>query len=372
MKAMLIGRMLLICSIFTGLTTLDAFTHKPIDTPYISRENNSIPFKLMRNKIIVPVRVNNSKELNIILDTGMPSDGLLLFEKELADELKLTGASRYRISGAGKGKVTYATRTEANLLTLAGNEFKNQSVLILDSDTMHGFPTDGVIGGTVFNSQIVHIDYDTKIITLIEPSKFKSDPTWEEIPLTFNEHGIPFVDASLSIKGETEIDVSLYIDLASSEALELLVKPKMKFSLPDGLTEKHLGRGLDGDIFGHFGRISSFRIGNNILRDVPTAFPQAAIRSRQRSADGILCNNALRRFNFIFYYVKKRLYIKPNRFFNKPFFQDRKESILLHSFGGTTHDTFNLQGEALLLLDPLDSTFQILELIPSIFCTDNL
>ncbi len=319
---MKIIRLMLIWFVLTGLASLIPSAIKTTATTHTSEEHAPIPFKLMRNKIIVPVRVNDSEELRIILDTGMPSDGLLLFEKKLADKLNLSGTNRYRISGAGEGKVTYATRAESILLTLAGNEFKNQSVLILEGDTMHGFPTDGVIGGTLFNSQVVQIDNDTKVITLIEPSKFKPDPSQEEIPLTFNENGIPFVDAAISISGDTEVDVSLYIDLASSEALELLVKSDMKFSLPEGLTQKHLGRGLDGDIHGRFGRISSFRIGSYVLHDVPTAFPQSAVRSRQKGADGILCNNTLRRFNLIFDYTKGKLYIEPNRSFRKSFIQD--------------------------------------------------
>ena len=83
-------------------------------------------------------------------------------------------------------------------------------------------------------------------------------------------------------------------------------------------TEKHLGRGLDGDIYGQFGRISSFKIGSFVLHDMPTAFPQAAIRSRQQGADGILFDNALRRFNLIFDYSREKLYIKPNGSFHEP------------------------------------------------------
>lgn len=316
---MLVVWTLIVWSLLTCFAPQNAGEVESTKKVLIPQENALIPFKLLRNKIIVPVRVNNSKELNIILDTGMPSDGLLLFDKNLADELKLEGGNRYRISGAGKGKVTYASRVESALLTLSGNKFENQKVLILESDTMFGLPTDGVIGGSLFGAHVVQIDYDTKAITLIEPSTFKPDPTWEDIPLTFNDHGIPFLDATISLNGEKEIDVFLYIDLASSESLELLIKPDMKFSLPEGLMEKHLGRGMDGDIYGQFGHISSFRIGSYVLHDVPTAFPEAAIRSRQQGADGILCDNALRRFNLIFDYSRAKLYIKPNGAFHEPF-----------------------------------------------------
>lgn len=286
------------------------------------RKEQQIPFELLRNKIILPVRVNNSRELKIILDTGMPSQGFLLFDRDLADELKLTGTKRYRVQGAGKGQVSYALMVESAKLSLSGVDFENQRVLILQSDTMRGAPTDGVIGNTLFGSYTVKVDYDKKIITLLDPSSFEADSTWEMISLTFNENKIPFLDASVSIAGDKEIDVSIYIDLASSEALELLVKQEMKFTLPCNLKSKYLGKGLDGHILGQFGRVAGLKIGSFVLHDVPTAFPKSEVRSRQHGADGILCNNALRRFNLIFDYSRAKLYIKPNSHFSESFDQN--------------------------------------------------
>jgi len=43
------------------------------------------------------------------------------------------------------------------------------------------------------------------------------------------------------------------------------------------------------------------------------------VRSRQQGADGILCNRALQRFNLIFDYAGKKLYLSPNRAFLVPF-----------------------------------------------------
>lgn len=282
-------------------------------------EDRQIPFELLWSKIILPVRVNDSRELSIILDTGMPSKGLLLFDRDLADELKLSGTDKFRIHGAGKGQVSYALRTEPAKLSLGGIDFENQEVNILQNDTMRGSPTDGVIGSTLFESHVVKIDYDKRIISLLDSPLSNVDPTWEMVNLTFNENNIPFLEASISIDGEEEFDVSLYIDLASSEALELLVKPDMKFTLPDNLPSKYIGKGLDGHIVGQYGEVASLKIGSFVLHDISTAFPKSEVRSRQQEADGILCNDALRRFNLIFDYGRGKLYIKPNSHFSEPF-----------------------------------------------------
>ncbi|KPK63414.1 hypothetical protein AMJ83_07020 [candidate division WOR_3 bacterium SM23_42] len=39
----------------------------------VSGQSLSIPFKLSRNKVMLPVRIDDSRELKVILDTGMPS-----------------------------------------------------------------------------------------------------------------------------------------------------------------------------------------------------------------------------------------------------------------------------------------------------------
>ena len=89
--------------------------------------------------------------------------------------------------------------------------------------------------------------------------------------------------------------------------------------LPDNLEDTYLGRGLSGDIHGQEGRISSLKLSSFELIDVLTAFAPAEVRSKQEGADGILGNNALRRFNCIYDYDNMKLYIKPNSSFSELF-----------------------------------------------------
>ncbi len=328
--------LLIACSLFALCLLIAAQSDRNAETPEVCAENSSeciperhclgypgfsdnhpekewqVPFELINNKIVLPVGINDSKELKIILDTGKPSPGLTLFKKELGDGLKLTGTETYRIRGAGKGKVSYGIMSASNTLSLGGRTIKNQPVLILQRNTMRGVRADGVIGWTLFGSYVVKIDYERKIITLEEPSGFVADPMYEAIPLTFNEKKIPFLDAAVSIRDDKEIIVSLYIDLASSESLVLLVKPEMKFTLPRNLWGRYRGKGMDGYVYGKFGYIYSLKIGSYVLYNIPTAFPRVEVRSRQEEADGILCNRFLQRFHVIFSYGRERLYIKPN------------------------------------------------------------
>ena len=95
--------------------------------------------------------------------------------------------------------------------------------------------------------------------TRFDPDTFDPPEGWQPIPLTFKDNKIPWVESAISIEGDVEIPVSTYIDLASREAVELLIRDGMKYELPGNLEPYYLGRGLSGDITGHKGRIASLR-----------------------------------------------------------------------------------------------------------------
>jgi hypothetical protein len=83
------------------------------------------------------------------------------------------------------------------------------------------------------------------------------------------------------------------------------------------MTDKYLGRGLSGDIYGKSGQISKLIIGPYVLNDIEAAIAPAEIRSKQDGADAIIGNRALKRFNLIFDYANKKLHLKPNKQYKK-------------------------------------------------------
>ena len=130
--------------------------------------------------------------------------------------------------------------------------------------------------------------------------------------MTFKNNNIPWVEAEMSVNGDIKIPVSAYIDLASSEAIEMLIREDAKFNLSDDLEDYYLGRGFSGDI-------NKLIIGPYVLENVKASFADAKIRSKQNNADGVLGIGSLRRFNLIFDYKNRKLYLKPNSHFNESF-----------------------------------------------------
>lgn len=164
----------------------------------------------------------------------------------------------------------------------------------------------------MFGHYAVEINYDNSTIILYNPDKLQVDQTWEAVPIFFKSNKIPWVNVKVIISDEQPIPISCYIDCASSEAIELLIKSDQKFIVPENTREVYLGRGLSGDIYGKKGNISQVILGSFKIKNVDAAFTNAEIRSKQDDADGVIASNLLRRFNLIFDYTNQKLYLKSN------------------------------------------------------------
>jgi len=281
--------------------------------------SEKITFKLVNNKTTLPVRIGDSRLLRIVLDSGMGWDGIVITDPDLIDSIKLVNPQDANIGGAGNSGHSTAVFADSMSFSVGELEFKDQRVVVLRSGGFRGGTFDGVTGYSIFGHYTVEVNYDKSEIILHQPGNFKTDRSWTEIPIYFKENMIPWIDAKIVIKNEEPVNVSCYIDYASSEAIELLQKPGQKFILPEKTEDYLLGRGLSGDINGRRGRISKVLIGPYKFNDVLAAFAPAEVRSKQKGADGVISNNLLRRFNLVFDYSKKRLFIKPNSFFNDTF-----------------------------------------------------
>lgn len=285
----------------------------------ISQEKSILHIDATRNVTLLTVKIGDVEIPNILLDTGMPFDGIMIYNPDYKDSLDLTNAVEVKIGGAGDGDDSKALMIDSTEFVLGDIKLTNQRIIMLMGDLYKGFPSNGIIGYSIFGHYITEFDYDKNTMTLYNTAEINIDSTWTELPLYFKNNNIPWIDAFVVINDEEPIPLSMYIDYASRDAIELLEKPGMKFSLPEKIEESYLGRGLSGDIYGKTGVISKLIIGPYELNNVKAAFAPAEVRSKQDNADGILGNGVFKRFNLIFDYANKKLYLKPNTFFNEPF-----------------------------------------------------
>lgn len=289
------------------------------DRPDSKCTGKTITFKLVNNKTLFNIKIGNTRLLRIALDSGMGWEGVVITNPDLIDSIPLINPSQATIGGAGNSGESTAIFADSMTFLAGETEFSDQRIVILRRGGFKGASFDGITGYSIFGHYVVEIDYDNSEIILYKPGEFIPDKSWVEIPLHFRENMIPWMDARIVIKNEVPIPVLCYIDYASSEAIELLLKADQKFTLPGNTENYYLGRGLSGDINGKRGKISKVIIGPYEIPDVVAAFAPAEVRSKQTGADGVIANNLLRRFNLVFDYSNKKLFIKPNSHFSDPF-----------------------------------------------------
>ena len=285
----------------------------------VESKKNVIPLNEIRKKTHVTITFNSIRIPDILIDTGFSFDGLMIYNPNYRDSLDLPNAKEVRIPGAGGGEPSLASMIDSANFELGNMKMSNQRIILLQSDTYKGFPSNGIIGYSIFGHYITEFNYDQNMITLHNTDTIEIDNNWTEIPLYFKGNNIPWLDATVVIKDEPPISLSMYIDYAAGDAVLLLEKPNMKFQLPENIADVYIGRGLSGDIYGKSGDINKLIIGPYVLENVKASFADAKIRSKQNNADGVLGIGTLRRFNLIFDYKNQKLYMKPNRHFNDPY-----------------------------------------------------
>ncbi|WP_266205468.1 retropepsin-like aspartic protease [Pontibacter kalidii] len=297
------------------------------DTVYFTSNRSKIvlPFKLVHNLIVLPVRINNSRPLNFILDSGVRNT--LITQLYFSDSLDLNEFNRIKIRGLGEGYTVEALHSTGNNMYMPGVRGDNHTVYVLLEDVFDlsmrmGMPVHGIIGYDIFKNFIVKINYSSETITLYRPDvKLKKKRRAEEYPLHI-EDSKPYLYGSVRQHNGDSLDVKLIVDTGASHSLSLYLPTNERLTLPPKVMQAYLGRGLGGDINGKIGRLEGFSLGKYKLENLTASYPdEEAVKLALNIAgrNGNLGSAILKRFTVIFDYPHQRITLLPNRRFKEPF-----------------------------------------------------
>lgn len=299
----------------------------PQDTAYFTDKSKKIkiPFKLVHNLIVIPVRINDSRPLNFILDSGVNST--LITQLHYTDSLSLNNSRKITVQGLGEGYNLEALVSDGNSMYMHNIKGENQEVYVLLEDifnlsTRMGMPVHGIIGYDIFKNFIVKINYSTQVITLYRPDTKLRISKKAEVHELHIEDCKAYVFAHLKQYNGESLKVKLVVDTGASHSLSLYLPTNEKLKLPPKVMEAYLGRGLSGDINGKIGRLNGMSLGRYEFADLPASYPnEEAIRVALNIANrnGNLGSDILKRFTVIFDYPHNRLVLLPNRKFKQPF-----------------------------------------------------
>jgi hypothetical protein len=288
------------------------------DCPLPSGDSKTeIPFTLSYTHILVPISINGSEPFQLILDTGMPMDGIILFDsKQVRDlELPLTGlAVAPGEEAEGEPNVAFDI-----CLDLPGLKLEDQMVSIRPPLGKYG-ELEGVIGLSLFSRFVVDINHDRKIITLHEPKTYSYKGSGKKLPFTFNKYGIPEIPCKVTMQNQKKAELHLIVDTGAGHALSLNVGAHHDIQVPEKSIACSLGRTMYGEITGHVGRLQRFEVGGYVFNNVLTSFISGKEPYPVKvDEEGNLGNALLKRFNVVFDYSRKEMVLEPSNDYKKPF-----------------------------------------------------
>ncbi|KAA3439161.1 aspartyl protease family protein [Rufibacter hautae] len=291
-----------------------------------NRKRVKIPFQLVHNLIIIPIKINNSNPLNFVVDTGV--DRTLLMEIGEFDTITLNNVEKLFLRGLGSGEGIQAMLSSGNSINFSGVESKNQKVLMLEENIFNlssrlGLNVHGIIGYPLFRDFVVEIDYQNKVMTLFKPGTYpeKRAQKCTVVPLEI-EASKPYVKVLANFPDGSKHAMRLIVDSGMSTSMLLYPPTLPDVKIPEKKIEAYLGRGLNGDIHGEIARLETLELGEYILKRPPACFPDTmSIRHALglNNRNGNLGADILQRFKVVFDYPNSRMLLQPSHMYKKPF-----------------------------------------------------
>ena len=284
-------------------------------------------FKLIRNLVIVQMKINNRGPFNFILDTGV---GLMIItDPTMVDSLNLVSKRTIKIVGLGEGDAYEAYVTPALKIDIPGLTSYDVAATILKTDHFNlsnfvGIPVSGLLGYEFFSNLAVKLNFVDSTLTVYSPHDTRLFHKGTKIPITI-EARKPYVQTLVAMPNGTIQQCKMVIDLGAGHpvSLENMIK---KHGLPQKFITANLGVGLNGPISGFLSRVDEVDIGKFRLKQVITSFPNdydtTTLKYMTIARDGNIGLGILKKFTITFNYQENAIYLKPNSTFHDPFEHD--------------------------------------------------
>ncbi|MDB5061282.1 MAG: hypothetical protein JWP67_1125 [Mucilaginibacter sp.] len=286
------------------------------------QKNVTIPFRLVRNMVVVKLRINNTGPYNFILDTGVGI--MIITEPHLIDSIVIPHKRTIKLSGLAEGEDFEAIVTAPLNIQIPGINSEGVGAAILKREYFNlsgyvGMPIHGLLGYDFFNALAVKINFEDSIITVCKPEALSKLRKMNKVPVII-ENKKPYLETTITYPGGKKINNKLVIDLGAGHPLSLenLIS---KNGLPPKFISANLGVALNGPITGYISRMEEIDIGKYKIKNVITSFPDIDYIKRNFAVlrDGNMGIGILKRFHVIFDYTNSVMYLKPNRTYKSPF-----------------------------------------------------
>lgn len=278
----------------------------------------SIPFDLVRNLIVVKLKINNRGPYNFALDTGVGY--MLITEPSLIDSLNITSKRTVKIYGLGEGNSFDAYITSPLNIEINGVVSHNVNAAVFTKDhfglsAYAGRTIHGLLGYEFFSQLAVKIDFAQNYITVADPKRMKYYKRAAKIPISIEDRK-PYLTTNVTFTDGSIKSSKLVIDLGAGHFISMEhLSDRAKIQSKN--IRANLGIGINGPVSGYLSRIKSVELGKYAVKNVIGAFPDDNKVIPAIPRDGNLGMGLLKKFDVIFDYANNMLYLKPSSGYRK-------------------------------------------------------
>jgi hypothetical protein len=203
----------------------------------------------------------------------------------------------------------------------------------------------GQVSATFFKHFVVDINFDDMVITLIPPDQFQYSGRGVAVPWEPSSVGPWKIPGELELSDGRTIQLDFLMDLGYNDQLQLVLGGKHNITLPRKNRPTSLGMNIQRvETRGYMGRLNSVGIGGYEVRDVIVGF--AAEEHASHALDEAMIGlGLLSRFNLVFDYYNKRLFVEPNSHTNEAYELDMT-GISMRGGNGDFFEIIRVQPES--------------------------
>lgn len=269
----------------------------------------SFPFEQYGSHSFIKVKVNNSEELDFIFDTG---DGLTVLNIDRAIELGMKAGSNATTTSA-EGTIS-GKLVKHNELTVGGAPVHN--IKVYETSLNHleisiGRSIDGIIGYDILNNYVVSMNFDTKMIELYDPAKYKYKGSGKMMSINLTSF-IPHIAGQVTLSNGEKVKGEFFVDTGAKATVDFntpfVESNNMASKIGDSYIYLVAGLG-DTEYEHHRGRVQSFEFEGFSFENMPVGLSHAkhGIQNHKK-VSGIIGGTLLSKFNIVYNYKDKKMY----------------------------------------------------------------
>ncbi len=279
------------------------------------KRTDPIPFIFTNDRIYLKGYINGEGPYNFILDSGASSS---VISANLAKRLYLEPAGEFKATGIGG--YTGMSLVQVDSVTLEGVGLYGQVIVAMEFPEMLARYSDEgidfILGYDCLSRFATEVRFSDATVTFHDVEQFAAPAGYSFLPCSYGAR-VPVIDASIeNIRGR------FILDTGSGSSVDFSKPFVKKNGLKKGrrFFESEL-HGFGGSVKILVGRVKYISMGPFLMENVVAGFAEDAKSGvlSLNEYDGIIGNEVLRRFDFIFDYAGERLAVKPNDAFEDEF-----------------------------------------------------